>query len=170
MNRRIGPFLWLTMLAVCTAGCDSSPAPSSPAQAAVPATSQRSAAAPVQFAADFRVASEQALREGKPLLLFFTAAWCEHCGRMTRETFSAQQVADLSQRFVCVQIDADQAAEVCQKFDVREFPTVQFVSARGAALHRLVGRRPPNVLIDEMHTALQAVAYDLPEVPTVIRK
>lgn len=118
----------------------------------------------MQFAAGFRAGSEQALREGKPLLLFFTASWCEHCHRMAREAFHGQQVAELSERFVCVRVDADQEPGLCQKFGVNEFPTVQFVSARGAVLHRVVGRRSPKVLMTEMQTALQAVAYDVPAV------
>jgi thiol:disulfide interchange protein len=154
----------------CVVGCDSSSSRASrldpPAHAdRLPAPSPR-----LQFAASFREGSDRALREGKPLLLFFAADWCEHCRRMARESFSAQQVAELSERFVCVRIDAEQDPALCQQFGVSEFPTVQFVSARGAALHRVVGRRPPKALATEMHAALQAVAYEMPATPTVIRR
>jgi len=124
----------------------------------------------MQFAASFRAGSEQALREGKPLLLFFTAGWCEHCRRMAQEAFGVKQVAELSRRFVCVRVDADHEPGLCQKFGVDEFPTVQFVSARGAMLQRVVGRRSPKLLLSEMQAALQAVAFDVPASPAVIRR
>ncbi len=92
------------------------------------------------------------------MMLFFTASWCTYCHQMAAEAFTVPQAVELSQRFTCVLIDADAEASVCQMYDVRGFPTIQFVSPGGAPLNRLVGKQPGQQLVMEMHAALQAVA------------
>lgn len=100
----------------------------------------------------------EAQRRGKPMLLFFTAGWCHFCHEMAADAFTQEQVVQLSERFVCVLIDADREPAICQKYQVRGYPTVQFVSSRAVPLNRVVGKRPGHQLVMEMQAALQAVA------------
>src|SRR5262245_61374435 len=73
----------------------------------------------IQFVEGFRPGSEQAMRDGKPMLVFFTAGWCNYCHQMEREAFTQEQVAELSERFLCILVDADHEADVCKQFQIR---------------------------------------------------
>jgi thiol:disulfide interchange protein len=160
---------WWRCLAVCpllfALGCDSGSEP--PAAGANGSATNAPAGAPaaphvargaISFVDGYQRGCEVARRERKPMLLFFTASWCQYCHQMANEAFNQTQVTNLSQRFVCVLVDADAEPQVCQNYQVRGYPTVQFLSPDGAPLHRVVGKRPgPQFLVD-MQTALQAVA------------
>ncbi len=112
----------------------------------------------IQFVDGYWQGYEQATREGKPMLLFFTAPWCEYCHQMANEAFVQEQVVSLSQRFVCILIDADREPDVCRQFQVRGYPTIQFLSPWGTPLNRIVGKKPGHLVVVEMHAALQALA------------
>jgi hypothetical protein len=45
-----------------------------------------------------------------------------------------------------------------QQFQVRAYPTIQFVSTRGQPLNKMVGKRPGQELVRQMHAALQGLA------------
>ena len=112
----------------------------------------------IRFLAGYTSGLEETQRTGKPMMLFFTASWCTYCHQMEAEAFTLPQAVELATRFTCVLIDADEEAAVCQMFDVRGFPTIQFVSPGGAPLNRIVGKQPGQQLVMEMHAALQSVA------------
>lgn len=118
----------------------------------------------IAFVHGYRQGSELARQQGKPMLLFFTAEWCTYCHAMEREALRDPRIVQLADSFVCVVVDADAEPDVCRLFRVRGYPTVQFISPRGAALNRLVGKQPAAQLSLEMQAALQAIArrIDLP--------
>lgn len=144
------------LLAACT-GCDSSGPPPlamlGEAQGAQEMTDLKPAA--VKFVEDFENGLEQAARDGKPLLLFFHVRQCVYCDRMLNETFADHEVARLADRFVCVRIEADRSQEVCRRFHVDAFPTVQFVSPQGTPLARLLGKVEAEPFASQMEAALR---------------
>ena len=112
----------------------------------------------LNFVAGYQHGYDVAAREGKPMLLFFTAEWCHFCHQMADEAFTHQQVVNLSQQFVCVLVDADREPEVCRQFKVQNYPTVQFLSSRGVQLNRMIGKKPGHQLMMAMQAALQNIA------------
>ena len=52
------------------------------------------------------VARARAEREGRPLLVDFTAAWCGACKELDKHTFAAKDVSSEASRFVAVKVDA----------------------------------------------------------------
>jgi thioredoxin-like negative regulator of GroEL len=156
---------WACLLLSVLAGCEmgAEPAPSPHASAPAPAASSETARAGVargllHFSDGYQQALFEAERENKPLLLFFTAQWCHYCHQMAGEAFTNPQVVSLSEKFVCVLVDADSAPEVCRQFRVSAFPTVQFVSPQGLALNRIEGKRPGHQVMMAMQAALQTAA------------
>jgi thiol:disulfide interchange protein len=112
----------------------------------------------LKFIEGYQRGYEQALREGKPMLVFFTAEWCHYCHQMANEAFTHPQVVGLADRFVCILVDADAEGEVCEKFRVQGYPTIQFLSPRGVPLNRIVGKKPGHQVMMAMQSALQNVA------------
>ncbi len=152
----------LASLLAALIGCEEAAGPDQPAEKSVvsdpPARVPKVSRGKIPFVEGYGQGYEQAAREGKPMLLFFTASWCEYCHQMAEEAFVQEQVVSLSERFVCVLIDADREPDVCRQFQVRGYPTVQFLSPWGAPLNRVVGKKPGHQLVVEMHAALQALA------------
>lgn len=145
------------LLAGCEFGVEQAPSAQAPA-ASAPAGGRRLAQGGIPFTSDYLLASQAALRAERPLMLFFTAEWCQFCHQMADEAFTNPQVLSLSSRFVCVVIDADAEPGLCAQFRVTSFPTVQFVSPRGVPLQRVVGKQPGHQLMMAMQSALQSMA------------
>lgn len=167
--------VWSLWLAVALAGCGTNTQPASqPAakdgaiKAAQPiatasavasgAAAKKLARGNLHFVEGYRQGFELATRENRPMLLFFTAEWCHFCHQMADEVFTNEQIVGLSERFVCILVDADAEPEVCRQFRVQGYPTLQFLSPRGVPLNQLVGKKPAHQVMVAMQAALQNVA------------
>src|SRR5262245_51825052 len=85
--------------------------PALPVPQAAPAVSRPArpqvARGNLNFIEGYQQGYQHALQAGKPMLVFFTAHWCRFCHQMADEAFTNQQVVNLSERFVCILVDAD---------------------------------------------------------------
>lgn len=113
----------------------------------------------LQFVSDHEIGRQLGAERGRPCLLFFTAEWCSFCHRMENSAFVDQRVSELAKHFICIRVDADHDQEVCRQYDVSGYPTIQFLSAKGQTLHRLVGRQSPDNLALGMQAALERFAW-----------
>ena len=113
----------------------------------------------IHFIEDVALGRQLSSEKGKPCLLFFTAEWCTYCRQMEETAFVDSVVGKLSENFVCVLVDADQNPQVCQEYSVTGYPTIQFVSADGRALNRLVGRQSAPALATGMQAAMKRFAW-----------
>lgn len=118
----------------------------------------------VDFETSYPDALAEARRSGKPLLVFFSTDECIFCQQMQEEAFRDQQVVRLAGEFVCVRVESGESPEVCKDFHIEAYPTVQFVASDGIPLHRVLGKREPEVLASQMQAALQG-----PQVRTAYR-
>ena len=125
-------------------GCDDGVPPQTTTQQSAPPaaplrpTASRSESPPpvyrsMRFIEGYSTGVEAAAAQKKPMLLFFTATWCHYCRQLAAEAFTDTTVVGLSERFVCVLVDADREPAVCRYFQVPAYPTIQFVSARPAS-------------------------------------
>ena len=111
------------------------------------------------FVADSQTGRNLAQEHGMPCLLFFTAEWCTFCHKMEEASFYNSTVQRLANQFVCVLVDADREPNTCSEFQVRGYPTVQFLAADGRQLHSLVGQQSTSQLLAGMQIALERVAW-----------
>lgn len=96
-------------------------------------------------------AATLARANGKPLLLYFTAEWCGPCHQLDAEVFAKSEVAAaINENFVAVKIvdrqreegqNTPDIASLQQRYNVRGFPTLQFVDPMGNELARMEGFR-----------------------------
>jgi thiol-disulfide isomerase/thioredoxin len=117
--------------------------------------------AQVTFVRGYHHGYAQAEKQGKPMLVLFVVPGCSYCEQTVREASTDETVVRLSERFVCILVDADREPEICREFRVRGYPTIQFMSPRGVPLNRLTGRTGADQLALQMQAALQATASRL---------
>jgi thiol:disulfide interchange protein DsbD len=85
---------------------------------------------------DVEAARQRALRENRPLLVDFTAAWCAACKELDKVTFAAPEVGAEMGRFVAVKVDATndddpKVGATLERFRVVGLPTVLVFDSQG---------------------------------------
>jgi len=91
----------------------------------------------VAWAEDFTAAQQQAVETDKPMILFFTGAWCSPCQIMKRQVWADDQVASkVNAEFVPVTIDVDNpgAAATLSRYGVHITPTTILTDPAGSVL------------------------------------
>ena len=93
------------------------------------------------FLTDFKTATETAKKEGKPLVVVFSAVWCPPCQAMKKTVYPSKEVAALHDKFVWAYLDTDVEANAAaaQKYGVNGIPHIQFLGADGKSLGNQVG-------------------------------
>jgi thiol:disulfide interchange protein DsbD len=104
-----------------------------------------------------------ARREGKPLIVDFTARWCAACHELEAITYTDAAVLEAASGFVLVQIDAtdDKDPEVrrlVEKYAVNGLPAVFFLSTDGTLRPELTlrGFEDPDAFLERMKRAREA--------------
>ncbi|MDW8321048.1 MAG: thioredoxin family protein [Armatimonadota bacterium] len=112
-----------------------------------------------------KAAIEQAVQQGKPVILVFSADWCPYCRQLERETLTDGEVARLAQRFAVFRVDMTssnlppETVDIAKTYGAEGLPTVAFLSSRGAQVKdlTLVGYEPPRAFAQRMRRVLQVV-------------
>ena len=77
----------------------------------------------------------RAAREGKPVLLSITAAWCQACHEMDRTTYADPEVVSLVRaRFVAVRVDTDRRPDINERYNLGGWPTTAFLTPEGTLI------------------------------------
>lgn len=101
----------------------------------------------------FPSAKALAAREGKLLLVRFTAEWCAPCRLLEESTLADARVIDyLAEHFVTVAVDVDDfdGFALKQRFEVGSLPTLLFLSSAGAEIGRIAEGVGAAALLAEM--------------------
>ena len=112
----------------------------------------------VAFYDDFTEARAVAVQEKKPMILFFYSPNCVFSQRMLKETFHDENVVKLSQQFVCVKIDESRQRKMCEEYDVKGTPTIQFMNPQGILLQRLTAKKTSGEILLQMQIAIESLA------------
>ncbi|MBU1637602.1 thioredoxin family protein, partial [bacterium] len=91
-------------------------------------------------------AVEQALQEGKPLLIDVYADWCVACVELDEKTYIVPEVIERLDRFVRLKLDFTKETEwvrdMKRKYRITGMPTVIFINSDGEELTRFTGFKP----------------------------
>ena len=113
------------------------PAPPSPSPSA----------ALIPWRHDYEAALATAQAEHKPLMVDVSTTWCAACKRLDETVFSRPDVAQASQAFVPVRVDADKRPDLKQRFSVSGFPTIIFLSPEQKEITRVRGAVPYQAML-----------------------
>jgi thiol:disulfide interchange protein DsbD len=100
-------------------------------------------------------ARDAALREGRPMLVDFTAAWCLACKELDKVTFAAPHVSAEASRFKLVKVDATnqddpEVESTLERFAVKGLPTVLVFDSSGKEAKRFTDFVPPDEFLSEI--------------------
>ncbi|GBC91759.1 Thiol:disulfide interchange protein DsbD [bacterium HR15] len=100
---------------------------------------------------------EQAVRERKPVIIDFTASWCQACTELEEYTYTHPRVVRESERFVRLVVDATREDDpnvqrILKKHAVVGLPTVIFIGSDGQERRdlRLTGFEPPDAFLKRL--------------------
>jgi thioredoxin-related protein len=94
-----------------------------------------------KFGTNYEEALATAKKEGKPVVLVFSAAWCPPCQAMKKSVYPSAEVKPLQDKFVWAYLDVDEEpnAKAAEQYKVQGIPHVQFLDKEGKALISQVG-------------------------------
>ncbi len=98
----------------------------------------------------FEVLLKQATKQHKPILLFFTANWCQPCQQLKASSFSNETVASvISLKYMAKMVDVEQfvGMDIADLHQVRQYPTILLLNKEGKEILRLKGYYPPSYLL-----------------------
>jgi thioredoxin-related protein len=109
-----------------------------------------------KFGTSYDAALATAKKEGKPIILVFSAVWCPPCQSMKKNVYPSAEVKPLHDKFVWAYLDTDEEAnaKAAEKYGVQGIPHVQFLNSDGKALDKLIGGVPPAEFAATLNTLL----------------
>jgi tetratricopeptide (TPR) repeat protein len=147
MMHRVLACLMVPVLLASAAWASDAPPP------AAPASSDKSSAAPkpaerqslVVWRMDLDAAIKEAGSTNRLIMIYFTAGWCKPCELMDKGPFAMPVFARfVMQNFVPVKADDTAApSAISQKFNMRIYPAVMFLSSAGEPYHVIIGPQTP---------------------------
>ncbi len=117
--------------------------------------SAQAPAADVRWQSVPKTAFDTAIREQRPMLVYFTADYCTYCRKLEGVTWAHPEVAQLvNSEFVPLKIDGEKLPQVAEAMQVDGFPDVVIVDPTGVEIDRISGYVGP----DQMLAALRKAA------------
>lgn len=121
-------FILALAVAVCLAACQGKK------EEEVKVVSVTDESVSIDWVKDYNAGLETAKKEGKPVMVFFTAPWCGYCVRLIKEVFSHDMVAKASKNLVNVWVNIDRKKNIANAYGVRGVPQVYFLDPDGKVI------------------------------------
>ena len=164
-KRRIASLLAIVGLLTAAAGCDRA---TPPAGDAAEITAAARDAEPVEeigldsiawHKGEVDAAFSLAEKEGKPLFLYWGAAWCPPCNQIKATIFSRPEFIQKSRLFVPVYLDGDteRAQKLGERFGVLGYPTMIVFNSDGEEITRIPGGLDIGLYAEVLDLTLQDV-------------
>ena len=82
---------------------------------------------------------DNAIKNKKPVIIYFTAAWCPPCKMMKEKVFTNKEVIKLSEKFVFLVVDLTDEknktnSELADAFGIDGIPTMYFYNIKGKGI------------------------------------
>ena len=102
-----------------------------------------------KFVTSYRQALSKAEKEGKPLVIVFSAAWCPPCQQMKKNVYPSAEVSALHDKFVWAYLDVDESgnSKAAEKYGVNGIPHIEFLDKSGKSIGKQVGGTSPTSFV-----------------------
>jgi thiol:disulfide interchange protein len=110
----------------------------------------------VKWAKSFDEAYETAKKENKPVMIDVYTDWCGWCKRLDKDVYTAANVVQLSEKFVCFKLNPDKDPAHGDLFKVEGYPAIIFTDPDRKEVSRISGYVPADEFAKEMEKALKA--------------
>lgn len=97
------------------------------------------ATTPLAFGKDLDLALAEAARTGKRVFVDFETTWCGPCKQMDQFVYTAADVVAAAADLIAIKLDGDEQRALVQRFEVKGYPTLLLLDAKGAVQRRAVG-------------------------------
>ncbi len=95
----------------------------------------------VAWSQSYDVSTKVAAMEKSPVLLFFTASWCQWCQKLEREVLVEPKVVSELRKFVCVKLDVDKNRDVAMVYGVVSMPRIIVLNTQNEIIGDWLGYR-----------------------------
>jgi thioredoxin-related protein len=111
----------------------------------------------IVFEKSYEKAVRRAQKEHRAIMIDFRAEWCGWCHRLDKTTYRDDRVAEIvAESFVAVKVDTEGSQEeqrIATDYNVRDLPTIIFISPTGTMVHRVDGFQGPGQFPETLETA-----------------
>lgn len=114
------------------------------------------------FQGTWKEALALAAKENKPLFVDAYTAWCGPCKYMAAHVFTIDSVGEYyNKNFINYKIDMEkgEGPAFAAEYRVTAYPTLLYINSKGKVIHRVLGLRQPDQLIQEGKRALMVFHY-----------
>jgi thiol:disulfide interchange protein len=91
-------------------------------------------------------------------MVIVTAVWCGGCRQLKEQVLSRPDVRASAKRFVCLEVDGDNQADLKKRLNVSGYPTIVFFDSSGRESSRVQGAVPYQMLLREMDSAAHSAS------------
>ncbi|MGL2994498.1 thioredoxin family protein [Flavobacterium sp. TSSA_36] len=119
---------------------------------------------------DFKSAQKIALATNRFILIDFWATWCGPCKKMDMDTWSNEEIIEITQDFVLLKIDIDSNRELAMQYGISSIPNMFIIDGNGKKLTSFLGYRSPNDLKKEIENYLLNTEFLSKELINVFTK
>ena len=109
------------------------------------------------FQGSWQEALAAAKKQRKLVFVDAYTVWCPPCKAMNRNTFPNAKVGEFfNDKFVSYKFDMEkgEGLSFADKYQVLAYPTLLFINFKGDVVHKAMGYKSPNELINEANKAL----------------
>lgn len=111
-----------------------------------------------KFETDYKKALAAATKEGKPVIVVFSASWCPPCQANKKKVYPSEAVKPYHDKFIWAYLDTDVEANgaAAKEFGVSGIPHIQFLGKDGKTLDKLIGGTTPEAFAKKLGEVIEA--------------
>lgn len=106
----------------------------------------------------------------QPVLVFFTASWCQPCKLMTRLTLTNDAVKQVVTNMTHLAVDIDEHPDLAQKFGIDGVPTFVLLSDTATEVRRTSGFQPASDFLPWLTNGVTAAQAAIVRRDAFVRK